>query len=543
MSVVAKINLDPSGFNVGARAVELSFKALSTAAAKAGSLISTGISKGISGIASLAKKAVVGAAGGLVGLGAGVYEAMSEGGELVDLQEQTGIAVDTLMALRVAFEQAGMGADDVQPTIAKLQKSVVEAQTGSEAAAKAFGALGLSAETLAGMTADEQLQAVGDAIKGIQDPAVKSAVAMEIFGKSGARMLAFFATGGLDDAREAIGRQADLMKRYADTFDGITDAFGLYHVKLRGFFVGLAAELAPVLKLAADFFKTLDFAALGEQVGNTIMAIYQAIRGGDIGGLLTASLKVAFGDGINFLNAGLQATFAGIGALFKDSLGGLSSYASGFGSILMGIGKMFAELLLDAVASVLLSMRELPVIGEKFAVAGSALQTTAYRMGVAGSQQMQQGADAMANSLPSLDSFGNRLMSTAKAFAAEFQRAQGVPVIDTDAEKEKIAEIMAKGREAAAEAQRTLNAQPRAAEAPQPERGILDVLGKQQEFKFSRAQQVFGQFGTLGGGVVRGTFQSFDPMVNQQRQTNSLLQTIRENTARTPMVAAPAYQS
>jgi hypothetical protein len=307
--------------------------------------------------------------------------------------------------------------------------------------------------------------------------------------------------------------------------------------------VGMAAELAPVLKLAADFFKTLDFAALGEQIGNTIMAIYEAIRAGDIGPLLTASMKVAFGESINFLYSGLQATFAAVGAMFAGSMSGFSKYASGFGTILMGVGKMFAQLLLDAVATVLSSLRDLPIVGKKFAKAATDLQGKAFQTGAAGIDQIQQGADAMANALPSVDDFGKKLKTSALAFHAEFKRSQNVPMIDTEAEKERIKEIVDAGREAAADAQWLLGAQPRAAEAPQPERGILDVLGKKEEFKFSRAQQVFGQFGTLGGGVVRGTFQSFDPMVNQQRQTNSLLQTIRENTARTPVVAAPAYQS
>lgn len=541
MSVTAKIKLDPSGFSAGAKVVEASLKGLTFAASKSGSLIAAALSKGFGAAVWLAKKAALGAAGGVTGLAAGVYEAMSTGGELVDLQEQTGVAIDTLMALRVAFEQAGLGADDVQPTIAKLQKAIVEAQTGGEAAAHAFDALGLSAEALAKMTADEQLVQVGDAIKEIRDPALKSAVAMEIFGKSGGRMLAFFAAGGLDDAREAIGRQATLMKQYADTFDSITDSFGLYHVKLRGFFVGVAAELAPLLKQLADWFKGLDFASLGESVGNTIAAIYQVFQTGEIGGLAAASLKVGFGEGVNYLNAGLQATFAGIGALFKDSLGSFGDYVAGFGKMLLGVGKSFASILLDAIASALIAMRELPVIGEKFAVAGSSLQTTAYRMGIAGTDQLQKGADIMSGALPDATSLERRMTSAGRAFVAEFERVQGMPVIDTEAEKEKVGEIMQRGRDLAAAAQQELGAKARPAEAPVMQRDIMDLL-KPQEFKFSRAQQVFGQFGTLGGGVVRGTFQTFDPVVNQQKRTNEILNQIKTNTERGTVVAAPAYQ-
>ena len=96
----------------------------------------SGINKATSGISSLAATvkglAVVEYGGRALSamadaVGAafrGMYGAMEAGGALVDLSEQTGLAVDKLMVLKTAFAQAGMGSEEVQPVINKMQKAI-----------------------------------------------------------------------------------------------------------------------------------------------------------------------------------------------------------------------------------------------------------------------------------------------------------------------------------------------------------------------------------------------------------------------------------
>jgi hypothetical protein len=543
MSATAVLDLKVTGFVVGLDAVNRGLKAVSSTAAQTGRLMGSALSKGISGIAGLVKGLSVAGVGAFAGLGAGIYEAMNQGGELVDLQEQTGVSIEKLMQLRVAFEQAGLGADEVQPTIAKLQKAIVGAQTGSEAAQKAFEALGLSADNLAETTADEQLRLVGESIANIENPALKSAVAMEVFGKSGGRMLAFFAAGGLDEAAAAIGRQGQLMAKYADTFDGITDSFGLYHTKLRGFFTGMAAELAPILKMAADWFKTVDITAIGESVGNVIASIYGIIEKGNLSKLISTVLKIGFGDGINYFYAGLQAVGAGLQEFFSGALGGIQSYFSGLGTLLLGVGKQFVALILEGLSSAFYDMRNLPVIGTNFFRASNKMQERSFAMADAANATMVQGAGQMAAALPTLETFGNRLVSAGKAFAADMKRAGGTPVIDTAAEKEKLRTLMDEGRTEAERMQKELGAKPRAPEKPVLERDILDVLNTKAPPAPSRASQVFGMFGSVGGGTVRGSFQTLDPMVAQQKASNALLKQVVENTSKGATLAKPAYQN
>lgn len=539
MSVVAKISLDASGFKAGAEVVKKTLSGLTSAAKATGSAMASGVSWGIEKLASIAKKSFAGVVAIATGMGVGVWEAMSEGGELVDLQEQTGVAIDTLMALRVGFEQAGLGAEEVQPTIARLQKTIVGAQTGSESAQRAFEALGLSADELAKMTADQQLQAVGEAVAGIQNPALKSAVAMEVFGKSGARMLSLFAAGGLDEASAAIGKQADLMAKYADTFDGITDAFGLYQTKLRGFFVGVAAELAPILKLAADWFKKLDFAQIGQQVGESIAVIYELFRQEKIGKLLSASMKLGFAESINYLWATLKATWAGASKLFSASFDGLNQYFSNFGKLLMAAGKTFAGFLMQAVSAVFRSMSELPVIGKTMFAASQRLGKSGDDLVEKGVDSLGAAAKSMENALPSPDEFVAKMKEAGKAFGEEFKKSKKLKLIDTDVESAKLKKLYEEGKVAADAAQAGLGAVKREEKAPVIQQDLLDILGPQ---KLSRPQQTFGMFGSVGGGVVRGTFQTFDPMIQQQKISNQLLKVVAENTTRGNVAVGAAYQ-
>lgn len=232
----------------------------------------SGISKASSGVKlfSAATAAVSAAVKGM-------YSAMEEGGKLVDLNAQTGIAVDKLMLLQTAFEQAGMAAEDLQPVVAKMQRAIADASAGNAVAVQKFQQLGISVANLTGLSADEQLAKIGDAISNIKDPAQKSAAAMEVFGKSGAKLLSVFSAGGMEDIAKNIGKQAILMKENAGLFDRATDVLGTMGKKMQGLFVGMASQILPPLFSFIEKLNTIDLAPIGEQIGSAIVKSFEAI--------------------------------------------------------------------------------------------------------------------------------------------------------------------------------------------------------------------------------------------------------------------------
>lgn len=271
--IKAELGLDISAFQKGVKTANQSVADIGKGAGGGGflsNIVTTWTDLG--NIAQTVTRLVTGAFKGM-------YGAMEEGGALVDLAEQTGVSIERLSVLKVAFEQAGLAAGDVQSVVNKMQKAVAEAGAGVGSAGVAFRAMGLSIKELGAMDAEAQLAAIGEAISKIDNPTKKAAVAMEIFGKSGGRLLAMFAAGGLGGAEKVVGSQAELLARNAEIFDKTTDILGQAGVKLRGFFVGVADQVAPAAQGFVDAFEGLDLVSIGQDFGKLIVGAAEAVKG------------------------------------------------------------------------------------------------------------------------------------------------------------------------------------------------------------------------------------------------------------------------
>jgi len=422
MAFEAALNLDVSGFSNGIKKASNDVKSLG---ASLGSIAGGAIMAGLSAAAAAAGAAV-----------AGMYSAMEAGGALVDLSEQTGIAIDKLMVLQTAFKQAGMSAEDVQPVINKMQKAIVGAATAGGPAAEAFQRLGLSAAELSGMGADEQLQAIGEAISKIQNPAQKAAIAMEVFGKSGGRALALFAAGGLDDAAAAVGNQARLMRDNAGVFDRITDVLGTAATKLQGLFVGMASEVAPMILSAVEAFNSIDLSGLGQQIGSVVAIVLEAFSSGTLGTLVMESLNMAFIASVNVLSSVLSAAIAGVIQYWIESFSLLTSsdFWGGMLTTLVGIAQQFIGFMVNGIAKILAMWKDVPVIGEGALKASQAAARYAAEVSARGAGNMSAGSAVL---LPKLaDSAANiaNAAKTASEVAPQMEQST-VPVIGEGALK------------------------------------------------------------------------------------------------------------
>lgn len=244
--ITASLGLDVSRWNKG----------IADAKAGIGSMVASPIFQALATAAAVAGVAIT-----------GMYKAMQAGDELGDLSAQTGIAIDKLAVLQESFTQAGLSASDILPTVSKLQKAI--AGIGQEGAAS-ITKFGISIADLQGLSPDEQLKAIGDRIMEIEDPARRAAASMEIFGKSGSKMLSFFTSGGMEQVAEKVGIQARLLRENAGVFGSVTDNVGMAGLKMQGFFVGMASRVVPQLADAVDRLAQIDLAPIGESLGEGI---------------------------------------------------------------------------------------------------------------------------------------------------------------------------------------------------------------------------------------------------------------------------------
>ncbi len=222
---------------------------------------------------------VVGGSAAAAVLAHGVKGAYELGAELDDMGKKTGIAVDQLMILNQAAKDNGV--EDITGSVKKMQKSLVDAvKDGAGPASKAFALLGLDANKLATSSPADALQQIGDKINAIQNPALRTAAALEIFGKQGSELLPLFAnSGALGNAAANIGKQASILQANAEKFHAVSVALSSIGLKIQGFFVGIAEVILPMMQAVAKQFQTLDLANQGERFGSAIKTAVEYLIG------------------------------------------------------------------------------------------------------------------------------------------------------------------------------------------------------------------------------------------------------------------------
>ncbi len=214
------------------------------------------------------KALTVATIGAGVALAYGTKQAYDLGSAMQDASDKTGIAIDQLQILQEAAKDNGI--EDITGAIGKMQKNLVEAVAkGTGPAAEALDLLGLKADDLINKLPTEQLKEIGDRINAIKNPALKTAEAIAIFGKSGKDLLPLFADGeALDNATKSLGRQSQILRDNSQQFDKISDRMRrIGSLKLQGFFVGAATSLLPTVDAFTQKLDAIDLTGKGGEFG------------------------------------------------------------------------------------------------------------------------------------------------------------------------------------------------------------------------------------------------------------------------------------
>jgi hypothetical protein len=287
--------------------------------------------------------------------------AVSTGAALDDLAMQTGATVEALSALAEIGKYNDMSAEQIGGAMNMLARNMAGATEESRGAGKALEALGLDFDKFRQMRPEDQMQAVAKAMAGFEDGTGKSAVAMALYGKEGAKMLPFMhdlaeagtlqarvtteqaaASAQLDDnwlkltttgseaAKEvAMGMVPALDEAVRAAMDVMNGTGGM-----RDMLRGLVAD-GSIQRWTTQAIKGLSYVAdaghvawrvlesIGTGLGGFAAALVQALQG-DIQGAL-ATIKATGSDAV--------ATFDDptIGTRFRDSLDQLAHSASAVG--------------------------------------------------------------------------------------------------------------------------------------------------------------------------------------------------------------------
>ena len=192
-------------------------------------------------------------------------------------------------ALAKSAELAGISFDELTAGLQKLSINIGDAllkNTGP--AAVALDMLGIKATEIANLSADQQLIKIKDALVGIENPALRSAIAMDILGKQGVKLLK------AADEADRLRKRFDEMGLSLSKVDtqGVENALDkLTEIKqiMEGAVAKAVAAIAPYVEVAAN--AVIKFA---ETFGGPLVAaISAAARGLTVFFAILLAAKVA----------------------------------------------------------------------------------------------------------------------------------------------------------------------------------------------------------------------------------------------------------
>ena len=258
----------------------------------------------------------------LAGIMGGMRKALTMGAELDHLGKRVGASAGQLAVLRQAFDDTGVGADNAGTLLNLMQRNLSAVDANGQSANRGVKMLGINLAAMADMGGVEKFNAIGEQIMRIADPAQRTAVAMDIFGRSGAQALQYFATGGaMDAAAKSLGSLPALLDRSSARFESIDTFMGRLKTKSTGLFAGVLEGFAGPLDGALAKLDAVDFTRWGVQIGDAFKQGFELFRSGKIMDVISTSLGIAYGESINYLVGPLSSIdlWQGVGQVILGS--------------------------------------------------------------------------------------------------------------------------------------------------------------------------------------------------------------------------------
>ncbi len=189
-----------------------------------------------------------------------------------DISERIGDSAEAVASLGVAAGTAGTSMETIEQATIRLTKGIAGLDKESESAQRALQALNLPIEEFKRLSPVDQLESVAKALAGFRDGAEKTAVAVALFGRSGAQLLPFLRELGQEGGRQVILTQAQI--KAADEY---ADSQAKLVAQVRQFAQAAATEAIPALTTLGRGLKDAVVEALGLQNATKEM-VQQEVR-------------------------------------------------------------------------------------------------------------------------------------------------------------------------------------------------------------------------------------------------------------------------
>lgn len=275
-SIVVDLLMKTGSFVTDTQRAEKSMKSMERTAA--------GVSKGIVAGFTAIGAVVGGAIAAFASVDAaiqGLSNAINAADRIDELSARFSISTETLSGWGYAAKMTGSDLEGLVGIIPKFSKNIADASKVGSEADKTFKALGISVKDQAGnlRSFEDLLPEVQNRFAGMNNETTKTALAMQLFGKSGSEFLEFLSLGAdgmrtMEERARSLGIviDADTAGAAAEFNDRVDDL----RAATQGWFTQLAGELLPTLTDLTT--QLVDVAREGGGVRDVAVGIASAFR-------------------------------------------------------------------------------------------------------------------------------------------------------------------------------------------------------------------------------------------------------------------------
>ena len=208
---------------------------------------------------SAAAKTIGGLLGGFTfgALVNGLRDAVSQIDQLAEAAEGLGLGAVALAELRSKAAEAGVGTQQLETAVGKLNQRMAEAAAGNEKSARLFAAMGIEIRNAAGelRSTEDVLGDVADRFAAYGNTAEKGALAARLFGEEVGRKLVAYLSQGSSGLRQFTGLTEDTVreaKRAQNEIDRLATSFERLKNKLIG-------ETIPAVNNTVETMSRIDW--------------------------------------------------------------------------------------------------------------------------------------------------------------------------------------------------------------------------------------------------------------------------------------------
>ena len=176
---------------------------------------------------------------------------------ILDLSEITGLTTGAIQEWQHVAKMAGVDTEAMTRVTERLNREMTNIQKGTGKASEAIESLGIEAEELAKMNADERLDTLVSKLAAIEDPAERARIGSDLFGRQWEHVAPIVGLGS--DELERLRQEGE---KYAMSNEDLNKAndFRISMEEMKAE-LGLAAremgmELMPVMGQFVDFIKS-----------------------------------------------------------------------------------------------------------------------------------------------------------------------------------------------------------------------------------------------------------------------------------------------